>query len=314
MANVENFLAYDKDASQNVIAYSEGGDQGCLVVAPDARVAKSSQYLSYPKGNFRFTGDTTRGLGDMNVQSLKVAGGTWEPLFLIEHPLESEPFDRQIMNRDGVIAGIHETDLIQKGVKVKDALDQEWNSKVISLAAAIPNSTTPTTKWDQAGAAPGANLRVAGITFFQNCGKRPSHLMVPWIVMQFMADSARAEYGISKDIDDMMVIQRIVLRNLGIPANNLIVPGVGVYNATTAKYEEEWGDKVLMWYTKPNATKEDLTFMKTFRPKDKPAYWQYAPYETDKKTGIVMQGVTEYLVQVTCSSAGYILTDVLANY
>jgi len=313
MPNVENILIYDKDASQNVIAFSEGGDQGCAVLAPDGRVTKSYQYMVYPKGNFRFTGDTTRGVGDMNVKELKVEGGTWTPGFIPEHPLESTPFDRQIMNREGVVTGIHETDIVKKGKKVKDALDQEWNSKVISLATGISNKTTPVKKWDESGATPGANLRAAGITHFENCGKRPKYLLIPWIVFQFMGDAARAEYGISKDISDLAVVERIVLQNLGIPASNLIIPGVGVYNSTTAKYEEEWGDNVLMWHSKPDPDDEELTFMKTFRPKDKPAYWQYAPYETDKKTGVIIQGVTEYDVKVVCESAGYLLYNVLLN-
>lgn len=311
MPNVEDFLAYDKDTSQIVIAFSDGADLTCKFVAPDVRVTKAFKYMQYPKGNFRFTGDTTRGVGDMNVQELKIPGGTWVDGFLVEHPLESDPFDRQIMNRDGVVMGIVETDLREKGVEVKNSLDQEWASKVIALAKAISYSTTPATKWDAGGATPGANLRAAGIQFFKNCGKKPTHLLIPWDVSQYMGDACRIEYGITKDVSDMAVIERIVLKNLGIPATNLLIPSQGVYNAATTEYVLEWGDNVLLFYSKPSPTKKDVTFMKTFRPKDKPPFWQYAPYETSKKTGIVIQGVQEYLPKIVTESAGYLLTDVL---
>ena len=312
MPNIEDFLLYDKDTSQLVIAYSDGADPNCAIVAPDARVPKSFQYITYPKGNFRFTGDTTRGVGDMNVQELKIGGGTWTQGFLVEHPLESDPFDRQILNRDGVVKGISETDLTEKGIEVKNSLDQEWASKVIALATAITNKTTPTKKWNESGATPGANLRAAGIQFFKNCGRKPTHLLIPWIVFQHMGGACRAEFGISKDISDRAVVERIVLQNLGIPASNLLIPDQGVYNSTSTEYEIEWGENVMLFYSKPSPTKKDVCFMKTFRPSDKPPYWQYAPYETSKKTGIQTQGVMEYFVKVTCEAAGYLLYNTLA--
>lgn len=310
--NIEAQLIPDLDTTNLVVAYTDGIDPFARVIAPNIMKAKSFKYWTYPKGNFRFTEKTDRAIGDPNVKQLKIPGGSEVEGFLVEHPLESEPIDRQTQGRESIIANVHENDVKERGVEVKNSLDQELTSKIITLATAISNSTTPLNKWNAGGATPGKDLRTAAIEVFKQCGRWPSHLLIPRIVFANMGDAARSEYGVSKDISDAAIVQRIILENLRIPIANMLIPGVGVYSSTTTEYEEEWGDKVMLFYTKPQPVRKDVIFMATFQPKDKPEYFQYAPYLTPQKTGVVVQGVREYLVKVVCEAAGYMLTDVLA--
>jgi hypothetical protein len=310
---IEDLLIPDYDTSNLVIAYPDGADPIVKIIAPEMPASKRFEYLSFAKGNFRFVEKTDRAIGDMNVKYLKIEGGVWTEAFLVEHPL-AVPLDRQLQGREGVIKDIAQSDTVEAGRDIFSALSQEHCTKVIgeviALGSVSGHYVVPTTKWDATGAEPGKDIAAAGKAFFANCGLKPTHIVFPWTVVTAMSDFLRAEYNINQNITDMAVLERVCTDKLGIPAGNILIAAKGVYNGTT--YAEEWGDNVLLCYTKAQPTKRDLTFMKTFRAKDRPSYLQYAPYVANQQTGVEVQGQMEYLIKTVCQDAGYLIKDVLS--
>jgi hypothetical protein len=311
MAKVEDRLRYDKDTTRLVLAYTEGIDPNVQVMCPDIEVPTSGQYMSYPKGNFKFSGDTTRGIGDTTVKELKIAGGTWLPYFLIEHPLFAS-LDR-LEGRSGMVQNIVETSLVKKGNRVKEALDQEWSGKVITLAQTINASykTTPSTKWNAAsGQAPIADIRAACIAVAQNCGRWPNNMLITASSLVYLADYARSHFNINTINTDQQIIEKLVMPHLNI--KNLLISDARSYGGTT--YDEVWGAKGACWvfYSKKSPVIEDVTFMANLVPDDVPAYRQLPPYQDLHQTSKGMiQGIREYDPRFICESAGYWLYDVL---
>lgn len=307
MANVEDRLRYDKDTSRLLIDYKEGVDETLFVVSPRIPVPQTFRYAKYTKGNNVFAEDTTRATGNPNVKRLVIDGATWFDKELEEHSLE-DFLDRRYKGRSGVVQGLFETDMLKKGRRIKNMLDVEQTKKIIAKVQSINASykTTPTTKWNDTGGDPVAELIAAKEAMFANCGKYPSHIVIPQLVLSTIANIVRAKYTITSFTKNSAIVEQILLDDLGIPATNLLIPSAGNYNGTTAVYEQLWGDSVLMFFTMPLPVEDDIVFMGTFIADDVPEYRQLPVFEEpNHKTGDVVQGIKEYFIDFIAEDAGY---------
>jgi hypothetical protein len=223
--------------------------------------------------------------------------------------------DRQDLNRSGAVNELVENNIIKKGKKIKEALDQELCRNIIARVAdpaafASGRKATPTNKWNAANGDPVADLKAAASAFFANCGQMPTHIFIPSLVLMHMGERVRAKYSVQTDTSERKIIESILLTSIGIPAENLVVPAAGAFGTTT--FSQMWSDNVLLAYIKPEPIEEDLTFAVTFVPEDVPDYRQLPPYDAPHQTGIVIQGIREYKVEVIFPDAGYLIFDVLS--
>lgn len=308
MSKIEDRLRYDKDATRLLIGFKDYADPIIDIFAPQIPVPKSGQFAQYPQGNFKFVGDTTRGVGDPNVKQLIIPGATWTPYFLEEHPL-FDSVDRQVKERSGIVQNLIETSIVKKGRQIKNALDQERCKKVVDAVLASTYSTTITTKWDDTGGDPVADLKAAKKAHYANCGMDANYLMIPSLVFMAMGDVVRTKYGVTSNEAVRATIETILLGQLGIPATNLLISGAPLFGTTT--YSQWWGDNVVLFYAQKAPIDQDATYMATLTPDDVPYYRQLPVYTDTHQTGEFVQGIMEYKVMFIVEKCGYVLKDCL---
>lgn len=306
---IENRRTYDKDTTRLLLAYNEEIDPANLIMSPMIRVPGSGQYASYSAGAFRYTGSSKRAIGNPNVKRFEIPGATWTSYALEEYSLETG-VDRMVEGRSGIVAELKENSLKDKGMLLKNALDQELNDNILAKMKTINASykSTPSTKWDAAsGQTPIADLRAGCVAVAEGCGHWPNYWLIESEVLATLSDWARSNYGYAGIESNQAVVEKVVMPHLGIP--NLLISKSRTHDGTN--YQNPLGDANVLFYSKKAPVKDDLTFMGTFVPDDVPDYRQLAPYQYPQATGRWTQGIREYYITFICECAGHYLYSCL---
>jgi hypothetical protein len=300
----EDYLAYNPDLTGIAVAYQERVDEASLKVAPHVKKAWSGKYPSYAAADTaRPTDVKPRAVGG-DIDQSRPPGLTWNEYVIGEYPLE-DLIDRQEMRR-GVV-GVEQK--LGKTKRLTQELNLQFNDAVVTAATAsgIPTHTV-TTKWDQAGSDPFEEIMEYAKTLQENCGAPCTHVLIPWPVVPFMALKVQKEYRLLAKVDPKGAIKAML-------ADFEVVFSKGSkYNATGAKYESQWADDVLLWYSPAGESKKLDDFMPAFAatiiPDDLPETVVFN-YPDPKKKGEWVQVVKLFVVKRLCVNAGYLINDCL---
>lgn len=180
--------------------------------------------------------------------------------------------------------------------------------RMVALAAATSNTTTPSNDWDHADATPVDDIALAKATFKTNCGLPATDLVVPEHVME--------ELAVADQIQALVKYQQFfnMLKLTG--ANFAAQSPFGLrwhvadkmyrssVRGATAANSHIWGDDAYLF----RASREELDapWAKTFQF----SKWLVFEWEDKDRGGFLIKVTTDYLVKEITSEAVHKMVDV----
>lgn len=199
--------------------------------------------------------------------------------------------------------------------------------RVASVCANVTNQASPGTKWDQANSTPIEDINTGKFAIKNAIGKRPTHAVVPWEVMEFLKTNAEVKSfltgGGTPVTPGVLNLEAFKLlfgvENILVPSVSQLAPGMkGGFNSGTLS--SVWADNVTLFWRPQAPMRQAPSFMYTyvwsaaFRGAARNAKGQVVTefYDQRKRT-LFVDARTYSDEEKLIDGAAYTLTNVLAS-